>query len=174
MLKKWVVGVFMISLFFSLIGCRGQLRQDVLMMGRLKEYSDRSVVLSLSSTLHKNSILQLTLKEIDSDQIAWEGETKVNEDGYINYEFKRPKISEQYKLEVLFLPNNQPASIKEIYGKSGEYIREDSEGYISYKIEGQKVSGIIMYGMLTGFDQETEGKGQHYTSDLVSDFTMLE
>lgn len=174
MLKKSVMGVFIISLFCSLIGCRGQLRQDVLIMGSIKEYSDRSVILSLSSTLHENSILHVTLKENGSDQIAWEGETKVKEDGYIKYEFKRPKISEQYKLEVLFVPEKQPASVKEIYGESGEYIREDSLGYRSYTYDGKKVDGIVMYGILTTFDKETDGKSQHKSWELVSDFANIE
>ena len=174
MFKKWFTGIFMIALCCCLIGCRGQLRQDILMMGSIKEYSDRSVLLSLSSTLRENSILHVTLKEIDSDKIAWRGETKVAKDGFINYEFKRPEISEQYKLEVLFVPEKQPESIKKIYGESGEYIREDSPGYRSYTYEGKKVNGIIMYGIVTSIDKETEGKGLYQSWNLDEDFANLE
>jgi hypothetical protein len=174
MFKKWFTGIFMIALCCSLIGCRGQLRQDILIMGSIKEYSDRSVLLSLSSTLRENSVIHVTLKEIGSDQIAWKGETKAAKDGFINYEFKRPEISEQYKLEVLFIPEKQPASIKKIYGESGEYIRDDSLGYRSYTYERKKVNGIVMYGIVTSFDQETDGKRQHKSWNLVSDFANLE
>ena len=174
MLKKWVMGVFTFTLFCSLVGCRGQLRQDIFIMGSMKESSDRSVSLSLSSTLHENSIIHVTLKEIGSDQIAWKGETKVTKDGYIKYEFKRPKISEQYKLEVLFIPEKQSASIKKIYGESGEYIREDSLGYQSFTYDGKKTDGIVMYGIVTTFNEETNTKSQHKSWELVSDFANLE
>jgi hypothetical protein len=116
----------------------------------------------------------VTLKENGSDQIAWEGETKVTKDGSVKYEFKRPKITEQYKLEVLFIPDKQPVAIKEVYGESGEYIRDDSLGYKSYTYEGKKVDGIVMYGIVTSFDKETDSKSQHNSWELVADFAEIE
>ncbi len=174
MYKKWFTGFLLLALLYSLMGCRGHLRQDIMIMGEVHEYSDRSVTLSLSSTLLEESMIRVILKEIGSDKIAWEGITAVIDGGFIKYEFKRPKINQQYKLEVLFEPNRQKSSIQNVYGKLGEHIRDDSPGYRSYTYGKKTINGIVMYGVINSFDQETEGKVQHQSWYLESDFTNLE
>ena len=174
MFKKWSICILMMAFICSLIGCRGHLRQDVMIFGEVHEYSNRSVKLSLTSTLPKDSIIHITLREIGSDNIVWEGNTTFTKDGFLTYEFKRPKINQEYKIEVLFEPTMQPAAIKEMYGESGEYIRDDSPGYHSYASTEKEMGRIIMYGVITGFKEETKDRGHHASSNLESDFANLE
>ena len=165
--------IFIALIGLCLMACsRGPAIQTVNLNGSVKTLPDKGVYVYGKSSLPENAIVTGQLVELDGEEVYVEKKAKTDKDGNFTLEMKRPELEQEYKLQVIFNPEEQEDKIKETFGDKGQYIKEDSEGFVK-NIGDTDISGIIKYDQI--YKVITKGTvkklGQH--SSLDSKFEIV-
>ena len=143
MIKTKIIFIALIGLW--LMACsRGPAIQTVDLSGAVKTLPDKGVYVYGKSSLPENAIVTGQLVELDGETIYEEKNAKTDKEGNFTLEMKRPELEQEYKLQVIFNPKEQEGEVKASYGEKGQYIKEDSKGYVK-NMNGSGVPGIVMY-----------------------------
>jgi hypothetical protein len=103
-----------------------------------------------ATNLQKGAVLQVVLKELNTNnsKTILEEVVTVGDGGKFSWTSKKPNRNEECELNVLFLPEKQPDKIQNVYGETGEFIKKESKGIISYNYEQKKYTGIKKYDLI--------------------------
>ena len=141
--------IFIVLFGLCLMACsRGPAIQTVELTGSVKTLPDKGVYVYGKSSLPENAIINGQLIELDGERIYVEKSAKTDKEGNFTLEMKRPELEQEYKLQVIFNPKEQEGEVKDSYGEKGQYIKDDSKGYVK-NMNGTDVPGIVMYDHIT-------------------------
>ncbi len=166
--------VIMVLCILSLIACsRGPARQTVNLDGAVKTLTSGGIFVYGKSSLPENAVVKGQLIELEGEKVYEEKKVSTDKDGSFTIEMKRPKLEHEYKLQVSFNPEDQEEQIKETFGDKGQYIKDDSEGFVE-NMEDTGVSGIVKYDQIFKMVTKGETRQLGQNSELNSSFEVIE
>ncbi|MFL0490246.1 MULTISPECIES: hypothetical protein [Bacillus] len=170
MKKLWVV-IALLCLVF--VGCSNEkvsrvVKKEVTLDAGVKGIGNK-IFLYGNSNLPEGTFIKVVFKEIDANQSIAENTVKVDKDGKYNWETDKPKLDQEYELNVMFLPEKQSKEVQQKYGKTGEAIDKESIGFIKYEVEGKTYTGIKMYSRVHKITKEENGQSTQGQSTRLSE-----
>jgi hypothetical protein len=141
---KSIGKALLIAMILLMTACsNSQPSKEIKINGKVKANGNAVSVYGTSS-LPKNAILSVVLKEINGTENIKET-TIVDKDGNFSLNLSRTNREKEYELNVVFLPAEQENVIKKKFGEKGEFVSSDSYGFFHYSIKDKKYKGIKMY-----------------------------
>ncbi|MGD6802681.1 hypothetical protein ACQCVK_16810 [Rossellomorea vietnamensis] len=154
-----------ISFIAILNGCSSTPEKEIELDGSVKTVGKNIIVYGTSS-LEKDALITVQLKEIDSRKVMEETQVKVDDDGNFEAKLTRENTEMDHELNVLYEPNKQPDQLKEIYGENGEFIADTSGGYSTLKKGNEEYNVIKMLDRILEIGNGTAGQRTMLTTEL--------
>lgn len=150
-------------------GCSSTPEKEIEINGNVKTIG-KNVIVYGTSSLEKDALITVQLKEIESQKLIEEIEVKVDDDGNFDAKLTRENIEMEHELNVLYEPNNQSDHIKETYGENGEFIADSSSGYFTFKKGSEEYKGIKMVDRILIIGEGTVGQRTMLTTELPESY----